>query len=55
MQRLMRDPAYVAELRRQAALIAQHPQNAEIDDWIEQMFDWSDIVYDDDFDLPDEP
>jgi hypothetical protein len=29
------------EIRRQGALLAQHPENAEIDAWIEQMHDGS--------------
>lgn len=29
------------EIRRQGALLAQHPENDEIDAWIEQMYDSS--------------
>jgi hypothetical protein len=30
-----------AEIRREAALLAQHPDNAAIDDWIDAAYDWS--------------
>jgi hypothetical protein len=36
----LRDPKVLADLRRQAKLMAQHPENAEIDDWIEAVYDW---------------
>jgi hypothetical protein len=36
----MRDPKVVADIRRQAKLMAQHPENDAIDDWIEQVYDW---------------
>jgi hypothetical protein len=36
----LRDPKVVADLRRQAKLMAQHPENDAIDDWIEQVVDW---------------
>jgi hypothetical protein len=36
----LRDPKVVADLRRQAKLMAQHPENDAIDDWIEQVYDW---------------
>lgn len=36
----LRDPKVVAELRREAKLMAQHPENDAIDDWIEQVYDW---------------
>src|SRR5665213_739763 len=29
-----------AEIRREVKLMAQHPENAAIDDWIEQVYDW---------------
>ena len=36
----LRDPKVLAEIRREAKLIAQHPENDAIDDWIEQVYDW---------------
>lgn len=36
----LRDPRVRADLRRQAKLLSQHPENAVIDDWIEQAYDW---------------
>jgi hypothetical protein len=38
----MRDPEFLADLRRQAKLMAQHPENDAIDDWIEAAYDWDD-------------
>lgn len=35
----LRDPDVVADLKRQAKLMAQHPQNAEIDDWLDKAID----------------
>jgi hypothetical protein len=29
-----------AEMRREAALMSQHPENEAIDDWIEVAYDW---------------
>jgi hypothetical protein len=29
-----------AEMRREAALMSQHPENEPIDDWIEAVCDW---------------
>lgn len=49
MQRLMRDPAYVAELRGEAALMAQHPEDEEINQWIEDMTDYNEWGPYDDF------
>lgn len=37
----LRDPKVRAEIRREAALLAQHPDNAAIDDWIDAAYDWS--------------
>ena len=37
----LRDPRVRADLRRQGRLLAQHPENAAIDDWIEAAYDWS--------------
>ena len=36
----LRDPKVLAEIRREAKLMAQHPENDAIDDWIEQVYDW---------------
>jgi nicotinamide mononucleotide adenylyltransferase len=38
----LRDPKVRADLRRQGRLLARHPENVEIDAWIEQMYDSSD-------------
>lgn len=38
----VRDPKVRSDLRRQAKLMARHPENAAIDDWIEAAYDWSD-------------
>jgi hypothetical protein len=37
----LRNPKVRADLRRQGRLLAQHPENAAIDDWIEQIYDFS--------------
>ena len=40
----LRDAKVRAEIRRQGALLAKHPDNAAIDDWIETVIDprdWS--------------
>jgi Protein of unknown function (DUF3018) len=36
----LRNPKVLAEIRREAKLIARHPENDAIDDWIEQVYDW---------------
>jgi hypothetical protein len=36
----LRDPKVLAEIRREAKLMAMHPENDAIDDWIEQVVDW---------------
>jgi hypothetical protein len=36
----LRDPKVLAEIRREVELMAQHPENAAIDDWIESVYDW---------------
>jgi hypothetical protein len=38
----LRDPRIVADLRREGRLLAQHPENDAIDDWIEAVYDDSD-------------
>ena len=37
----VRDPKVRADLRRQAKLMAQHPENDAIDAWNEAAYDWS--------------
>jgi len=37
----LRDPKVRADLRRQGKLLARHPENAEIDAWIEAATDFS--------------
>lgn len=37
----LRDPKVRADIRRQGRLLAKHPENAEIDAWIEVMTDYS--------------
>lgn len=37
----LRDPKVMADLKRQAKLMAQHPQNAELDDWLDKAIDWA--------------
>jgi Protein of unknown function (DUF3018) len=37
----LRDPKVRAELRREAALLAQHPENDAIDAFIDAAYDWS--------------
>ncbi len=36
----LRDPKVRADLRRQAKLMAQHPENDAIDAWNEAAYDW---------------
>ncbi len=37
----LRNPRIRAAIRREAALLARHPDNAATDDWIEAAYDWS--------------
>lgn len=37
----LRDPKVRADLLRQGNLLAQHPENDEIDAWIDANYDWS--------------
>lgn len=37
----LRDRRVRADLRRQGKLLAQHPENTEIDAWIDAVYDWS--------------
>ena len=39
----LRNPRVRAAIRREAALLSQHPENAAIDDWIEAAYDPSDL------------
>ena len=36
----LRNPRVRAAIRREAALLSRHPENAAIDDWIERAYDW---------------
>jgi hypothetical protein len=36
----LRDPKVLADLRKQARRMAQHPENGAIDDWIGSVYDW---------------
>ena len=36
----LRDPKVRADLRRQAKLMAQHPENDAVDAWNEAAYDW---------------
>jgi hypothetical protein len=38
----LRNPKVLADLRQQAKLMAQHPENDAIDAWNEAAHDWSD-------------
>ncbi|MEA2819842.1 MAG: hypothetical protein QOJ86_1846 [Bradyrhizobium sp.] len=38
----MRDPEFLAELRREGAMMRHHPENDAIDEWIEAVYDWDD-------------
>jgi len=37
----VRDPKVRADLLRQGRLLGKHPENAEIDAWIDANYDWS--------------
>ncbi len=37
----LRDPKVRSAIRREAALLARHPENDAIDDWIDAAYDWS--------------
>jgi hypothetical protein len=36
----LRDPKVLADIQREVKLMAQHPENDAIDDWIQQVADW---------------
>jgi hypothetical protein len=38
----LRDPQILAEIRREAAMLSKHPENAAIDDWLDTVRDPSD-------------
>jgi hypothetical protein len=42
VQAKIRDPEFLADLRRQAKLMTEHPENDAIADWIEAIVDWDD-------------
>jgi hypothetical protein len=35
------DPEVLAEIRREGDMMAKHPDNAAIDDWIDRAVDWN--------------
>ncbi|MEH2564152.1 antitoxin MazE family protein [Bradyrhizobium sp. AZCC 2289] len=37
----LRDPKVLAAIRREAKLMAQHPENDAVDAWNEAAYDWS--------------
>jgi hypothetical protein len=37
----LRNPKVLAEIRREAAAMARHPENDAIDSWNEAAYDWS--------------
>ncbi|MGH6779400.1 MAG: antitoxin MazE family protein [Bradyrhizobium sp.] len=40
----LRDPRVLAQIRREAAMLSKHPENAAIDDWLDTVRDpddWS--------------
>jgi len=37
----VRDPKVRADLLRQGRLLGKHPENAEIDAWIDANYDWN--------------
>ena len=36
----LRNPKVLAQIRRETKLMAQHPENGVLDNWIEQVYDW---------------
>jgi hypothetical protein len=36
----LRDPKVLAQIRREVKMMARHPENDAIDDWIESVSDW---------------
>ena len=39
----LRDPRVRAAIRREAASLGRHPENAAVDDWIDAACDWREI------------
>jgi len=39
----LRDPRVRADIRREAKLLARHPETAAIDDWIDASYDWREL------------
>ena len=37
----LRDPRIRAAIKREAASLANHPDNAAIDEWLDAAYDWS--------------
>jgi len=37
----LRDPRVLAAVRREGELLARHPENHVIDNWIDAAYDWS--------------
>jgi Protein of unknown function (DUF3018) len=37
----LRDAKVLADLRRQARRMADHPENDAIDSWVESIYDWT--------------
>jgi len=40
LRRKLRDPRVWEEIRREAAMLSQHPEDEAINDWIEAVYDW---------------
>jgi hypothetical protein len=40
LRRKLRDPRVWEEIRREAAVMSQHPEDEAINDWIEATYDW---------------
>jgi hypothetical protein len=40
LRRELRDPRVREEIRREAAMLSQHPEDEAINDWIEAVYDW---------------
>jgi hypothetical protein len=36
----LRNPRVLAQIRREVEIMARHPENDAIDDWIEAVYDW---------------
>ena len=40
LRRELRDPRVWEEIRREVALMSQHPEDDAINEWIEAIYDW---------------